>query len=152
MSFTMTDSGLPDPATQPEFYENVPTKRLLAWLVDIVVIALFSAVAATLPLFVGWFFFPLVFLVLSFIYRVSTITRGSATWGMRLFNIELRNREGAPLDTAEALIHTSAYMVASGFFFPQVISVVLMLGSERRQGLHDMLCGTAAINRPSRYS
>ena len=40
--------GLPDPAVQPEFYEDVPLKRLLAWLVDsiliaLVVIALYSA-------------------------------------------------------------------------------------------------------------
>lgn len=151
MSMSMTDTQLPDPVTQAAFYEGVPTKRFLAWVVDIVVIALMSAVLATLPFFIGWFFYPLIFIVLSFIYRVTTISSGSATWGMRLFNIELRNREGRPLESSEALLHSAAYMVASGFFLPQLISIVLMLVSERKQGLHDFLCGTAAINKPSRH-
>ncbi|MEM7471165.1 MAG: RDD family protein, partial [Pseudomonadota bacterium] len=118
---------------------------------DTIIIALMTAVVATLPLFIGWFFFPVLFIFLSFLYRVATISSGSATWGMRLLNIELRNKEGATLETSEAVLHTAAYMVASSFFFPQVISIILMLITERGQGLHDMLCGTAAIRTPSRY-
>ena len=151
MSMSMTDTQLPDPIAQSAFYDGVPTKRFLAWVVDIIIIALMSAVVATLPFFIGWFFYPLIFIGLSFIYRVVTIANRSATWGMRLFNIELRNREGQPLESSEAFLHSAAYMVASGFFLPQLISVVLMLISERKQGLHDFLCGTAAINKPSRH-
>lgn len=151
MSASMTDTQLPDPIAQAAFYEGVPVKRLLAWVVDIVVVGLMTAVVATLPFFIGWFFFPLIFVVLSFIYRVTTITSGSATWGMRLFNIELRGRTGQTLEGSEAVLHTSAYLVASGFFLPQLISVVLMLVTDRKQSLHDLLCGTAAINKPSRY-
>ncbi len=151
MSATMTETHLPDPIAQAEFYAGVPFKRFLAWVIDILVIGLISAVIATLPLFIGWFFYPFIFLVLSFVYRIATITSGSATWGMRLFNIELRNRQGQHLDGAEALIHTTGYMIASAFFIPQLISLILMLISERGQGLHDLLCGTAAINKPQRY-
>ncbi len=151
MSATMTDTHLPDPETQAAFYAGIPTKRLLAWIVDVILIGLLTAVVATLPLFIGWFFFPLLFLVLSFAYRVVTISANSATWGMRLFNVELRNREGQTLDGSEALLHTAAYMIASAFFIPQVISITLMLINPRAQGLHDLLCGTAAINKPSRY-
>lgn len=147
----MTDTHLPDPITQSDFYEGVAIKRLLAWVVDVIIIGVLTAIVATLPLFIGWFFFPLIFLVLSFFYRVATLTAGSATWGMRLFNIQLRNREGQPLESSEALMHTAAYLLASSFFLPQVISIFLMLISERGQSLHDMLCGTAAINTPSRY-
>lgn len=151
MSMTMTQTHLPDPQTQSEFYAGVPLKRFLAWLVDIVLIGFFTAIVATLPLFIGWFFFPLIFVVLSFLYRVATITSGSATWGMRLFNIELRNREGQPLEGGEAVMHTLGYMIASAFFLPQVISVLMVLLSPRAQALHDHLCGTAAITKPRRY-
>ncbi|MEM9582080.1 MAG: RDD family protein [Pseudomonadota bacterium] len=151
MSVVMSDTHLPDPITQAEFYAGVPIKRLLAWVVDIIVIAIITAVAATLPFFIGWFFFPLIFMVLSFIYRVVTIGAHSATWGMRLFNIELRNRQGQHLDGAEALLHTAGYMVASAFFIPQLISLILMGISERGQGLHDLICGTTAINKPQRH-
>ena len=35
---TMTDTypGLPDPERAAEFYDGVPTKRFVAWIVDIV--------------------------------------------------------------------------------------------------------------------
>ena len=151
MSFTMTDTHLPDPVTQSEFYAGIPAKRLLAWIVDVCLIGVMTAIVATLPLFIGWFFFPLIFLVLSFIYRVSTITSGSATWGMRLFNIELRNREGQPLDGSEAVLHTLGYMVAAAFFLPQLASLAMIAVSPKCQALHDHLCGTAAINKPQRY-
>lgn len=151
MTHAMNFTALPDPVTQSEFYDGVAIKRFLAWIVDVFVVVLMTAVIATLPFFVGWFFFPLLFLLINFIYRLASISSRSATWGMRLMNIELRNKDGAHLDTSEALLHTAGYMVASSFFLPQVISVVLMLVSERGQGLHDMLCGTTAIRKPSRY-
>lgn len=138
---------LPDPERQAEFYSGVPTKRLLAWCVDMVIIVALSAVVATLPLFIGWFFFPMIVLVISLIYRISTIAARSATPGMRLFNIELRNGDGRHLDGAEAAMHTIAYLIASAFFIPQVISIVLMLTGLRGQGLHDHLTGIVALNR-----
>ncbi|MEM7473170.1 MAG: RDD family protein, partial [Pseudomonadota bacterium] len=79
MSETMTFSKLPDPVSQSEFYSGVAVKRSLAWIVDTIIIALMTAVVATLPLFIGWFFFPVLFIFLSFLYRVATISSGSAT-------------------------------------------------------------------------
>lgn len=138
---------LPDPARQPEFYDGVPTKRLLAWCVDMLLIFAASALVATLPLFIGWFFFPAIVLTISLIYRIGTIASRSATPGMRLFNIELRNREGQHLDGSEAALHTIAYLIASAFFIPQLVSIGLMLLGDRGQGLHDLLTGVVALNR-----
>lgn len=146
----MTDASfarLPDPHAQSEFYDGVAIKRLLAWVVDIALIGICSAILATLPLFIGWFFFPFIFLTISLIYRIGTIASASATPGMRLFNIELRTHDGQMLDGGVAAIHTIAYMIASAFFLPQLISVILMLTQPRGQGLHDLLTGVAAINR-----
>ena len=153
MSFTMNDTydALPDPQTQPAFYDGVGVKRLLAWVVDTVLIGMIAAVIASIPLFLLWFVFPLVFLVVSLIYRIGSIRAFSATPGMRLFNIELRNHEGQRLDGSAAAMHTIAFMIASAFFIPQIASVVLILMTERGQGLHDMFTGVVAINKPSRY-
>lgn len=148
----MTDTAysmLPDPERQPEFYSGVPTKRLLAWFVDMVLILLASAVIATLPLFIGWFFFPAIVLGVSLVYRILTIAQQSATPGMRLFNIELRTFEGALLDGGSATLHTIGYLIASAFFLPQLISVVMMLTGRYGQGLHDHLTGIVAVNRSS---
>lgn len=152
MSFTMNDSydALPDPVMQPAFYDGVSLKRLLAWVVDTVLIGVIAAIVASIPLFLLWFIFPLVFLVVSLIYRIGSIQAFSATPGMRLFNIELRNHHGQRLEGSEAAIHTVSFMVASAFFIPQVASVFMMLMNGRGQGLHDMFTGVVAINTPSR--
>ncbi|MEL6172701.1 MAG: RDD family protein, partial [Pseudomonadota bacterium] len=137
----MTDRNwhIPDPEVQPEFYADVPTKRLLAWLVDTVIILLFSALIIPFTAFTAIFFFPILVLIVGFIYRTVTIARGSATWGMRFFAIEFRTLAGARLDTSQAALHTLGLTVSFAFILLQVVSVILMLTSARGQGLSDLL-------------
>lgn len=137
----------PDPDTQPQFYEGVPSKRLFAWVVDTLLIIVMVIAVVPFTAFVGLFFLPFLYLVLGFAYRVVTLSRGSATWGMRLMAIELRDREDEPFDMSQALLHTLGYTISVMISPLQLISVVMMLGSERRQGLTDMLLGTVALNR-----
>ncbi|NNK79063.1 MAG: RDD family protein [Litoreibacter sp.] len=144
-------SALPDPDTQAGFYDGVAVKRLLAWVVDTVLIALATIVVATLPLFIGWFFLPFIFLVLSILYRAGTIASASATPGMRVFNVELRNNQGMHLTGGEAVVHTLGYLVCTAFFLPQMISVLMILLTARGQALHDVITGTALINKPSDF-
>lgn len=137
----------PDPDMQPQFYDAIPTKRLLAWLVDTVIIAVLTLVAIPFTAFIGLFFLPFLYLVLGFAYRVVTLSRSSATWGMQLMAIELRTREDARFDPSFAFLHTLGYTISIAMFPVQLISMVLMLSSERRQGLSDMILGTVALNR-----
>lgn len=141
-------SQLPDPQAQPEFYRGVPTARALAWLIDVMLIAVLSALALPFTAFLGLFFFPLMMLVLGFIYRWWTLTSGSATWGMRFFGIEIRGADGARLDGATAFAHTLGYSVSVAVAPLQLISVAMMAFTPRHQGLTDHILGTAAINRP----
>lgn len=138
---------LPDPSMQPEFYADIPLKRLLAWIIDTIVIIALSLVALIFTAFTGVFFFPLLLLLTSFAYRTVTLARGSATWGMRLMAIEFRTSRGARFDLPTATLHTLGYSLSVAFVMPQVISVVLMLTGARAQGLSDHVLGTVAINR-----
>ncbi|QPM89427.1 RDD family protein [Pseudooceanicola algae] len=147
---TALSDALPDPDTRPDFYTSVTTKRALAWLVDVVILSTLSVIAVVLTAFIGAFFFPLLYLVISFLYRVTTIANGSATWGMRLFSIELLSGEGRKLTGTEALLHTLGYLVSWALAPLQLVSVILMLGSARGQGLSDHLLNTTAVNRPLR--
>jgi len=147
MIYTGTDIHLPDPISQPEFYSGVPTKRFLAWLVDSALILMFSVLALVLTLGIGFFFLPALMLVTGLIYRIATLSRGSATWGMALMAIELRRHDGSRLDTLTAALHTLGYSASMAFVIPQVISVILMLTGGRAQGLSDLVLGTAAVNR-----
>ena len=138
---------LPDPVTQPEFYSDVPAKRLLAWVVDTVLIVLICLLIVPFTAFTGLFFFPFLLLVVGFAYRVVTIARGSATWGMRLVSLEFRKLDGQRFDLSMALLHTLGLTISFGFPILQVISIVLMLTTERGQGLSDHVLCTVALNR-----
>ncbi|MEM1129828.1 MAG: RDD family protein [Pseudomonadota bacterium] len=151
MSYVQPASGLPDPDYQAEFYQGVAAKRLLAWVVDTLLVLLISVLILPFTLFVGLFFFAFLFMGVNLAYRVISIARNSATPGMRLMAIELRGADGARLDTPTATFHTLIYMCLMTIFPLQIVSAILMAVSARGQGLQDMALGTAAINRPSRH-
>ncbi|WP_367379429.1 RDD family protein [Loktanella sp. 3ANDIMAR09] len=144
-----TLTALPDPDLMPEFYDGVRSRRLLAWLVDVTVVFLMSLILLPLTLFIALFFFPVLMMVVGFLYRWFTIANQSATWGMRLFNIALRDTQGAALTSAGALVHTAGYAISVVTFPLQLISVAMMAVTAKRQGLTDMFMGTTAINRPA---
>ncbi len=140
-------SPLPDPNLQPDFYASVPSKRLVAWVVDTLVILVLCLIAVLLTAFVGLFVWPLLYLTIGFAYRVVTIANGSATWGMRFVGIELRNAFGERMDLGLAFAHTLGYSVSIAVPIIQVVSVVMMLTSPRGQGLTDAFLGTVMLNR-----
>ncbi|MFD1511254.1 RDD family protein [Lacimonas salitolerans] len=143
----MTLTALPDPQLQPEFYADVPTKRLLAFVVDTVLIIGICLVILPFTAFTGLLFFPFLMLVVGFAYRVITLSNGSATWGMRLMAIEFRTTQGTRFDFVTACLHTLGYTLSMGTFIVQAASIVMMLTSERGQGLSDLVLGTVALNR-----
>lgn len=151
---SMSDSypshhGLPDPETQPEFYEDVPTKRLIAWVVDVILISLVTAILTVMSLFTALFILPLFYATVSFLYRWVSLTRSSATPGMRLVSLEMQTGDGRDFDGATAFMHTLGYFVSVAVFPLQLVSVGCMLMTDKRQGLSDLVLNTAALNRRS---
>lgn len=140
---------LPDPELLPEFYAWVPVKRLVAWVVDAVLILLLTGVVLAATALLTLFILPVLYVALNIAYRWVTLSRWSATPGMALMAIELRSRTGTRLDRETALWHTVIYTISFVTVLPQVASVAMMLASPRGQGLGDTLLGTAMLNRPS---
>lgn len=143
-----TTPRLPDPVRRPDFYAGVPGKRFIAWLVDMVLIGIVCVVLLPFTAFTGIFFFPAMMLVVGFLYRWFTLSASSATWGMVIAGIQLREADGHRLSSGTALAHTFGYTISIAIPVLQVISVILMLVSDRKQGLTDHVLGTAALNRP----
>ena len=139
--------SLPDPDLQPDFYASILPKRLMAWIVDTLVITALTLIAGLLTLGVGLFLFFMFFAVIGFIYRFVTLANGSATWGMRFAGVELRTAQGDRFDAAAAFLHTLGYTVSLTIAPLQLVSIVLMMISDRGQGLTDMVLGTAMLNR-----
>ena len=146
---TSTDlyAGLPDPDLAPEFYQDVPSKRLIAWIVDTVLIMIITIVLIPFTAFTAIFYLPLLALVVSLFYRTLSLARRSATPGMRLVALEFRTNRGEKFDLSMAALHTVAFTVSASMVLPQIVSIVLMLTGARKQGLSDHLLGTAAVNR-----
>ncbi|MEM7731947.1 MAG: RDD family protein [Pseudomonadota bacterium] len=145
----MTDYSwhIPDPTTQPEFYQDIPAKRALAWVIDSVMVLLLCLLILPFTAFLALFFLPLLWWTVSFIYRVVTISKASATLGMRVMSIEFRTLSGDPFDLSLALKHTAGYSFSLLFIPLHVISVIFILASMRRQSLVDHVLGTVAINK-----
>ena len=72
----------------------------------------------------------------------------SATIGMRVMDLEMRTWYGAPMYALLGAAHGLAYWVTVGFLTLLVLLVGLF--NERRRLLHDMLVGTVVINNPAR--
>jgi uncharacterized RDD family membrane protein YckC len=140
-------TNLPDPIEQPGFYADVPGKRLLAWVFDAVFILVLCLLISPFTGFLALFIWPLWWLIIGFAYRTITIATGSATWGMRIMAIELRNSEGQRLNLPEAALHTLGYTICIGSLIIQAVSIVLMTASFRGQSLPDHVLGTVMLNR-----
>ena len=145
--------GVPDPETDPQFYDGVPMRRFIAFLIDTVAIVLLwlvgVVVLTAMTLGLGAFLAPLLLLATGFVYRWMTLTQRSATPGMMLTGIEIRNHRGEKLDQSAAFMHTLAYSVTIMFLPLAIIGWILMASSPYRRTMHDTFTGAVAINRPA---
>ena len=146
-----SNPSLPDPDRHAEFYADVAVKRAMAWGVDTVLITALTALVVPFTGFLALLVLGGLYLLVGFVYRWVSLTRASATPGMRLFAVVLRDGRGRGLDPVTAFVHTLGYTLSMAFVLPQVISVALMLVTPRGQGLSDLVLGTVVINRPSRF-
>ena len=146
--YDAADTGLPDPEMDNQFYDKVPSRRLVAWVFDGIITFGVTFLIGVFTVGLGFFIFPFVWLVVGLIYRTITIASKSSTWGMRMVGIEFRDKDGQKFSTNMALAHTLIFTVGTGFFLVQIVSIVLILTSRYGQSVQDMILGTTAINRP----
>lgn len=147
-------AGLPDPELDRPFYAGVPLRRLVAWLIDVLVILLIGVPLAVLfglfTLGFGFALFPVILAGVGFLYRASTLAGpASATLGMRFTGIEFRRGDGSRFDALTAVIHTAIYMLCIGVVVLQLVSCLTIVGTRYRQSIADLVLGTTAINRPA---
>jgi uncharacterized RDD family membrane protein YckC len=144
-----------DPFSQPELFRGVLTRRVFAFLIDLVVLAipvilayLFVAVFGLITLGLGWLLFWLVWpasVIWAVIYYGASLGGPhSATMGMRVMDLELRTWYGAPSYFVLGAAHAVLFWVSVSFLTPLVLLIGLFNG--RRRLLHDIVLGTVVIN------
>jgi uncharacterized RDD family membrane protein YckC len=144
-----------DPWTQPELFRGVPTRRVFAFLIDLVVLSIpvilaviFIAVFGIITLGLGWALFWLVSpasVIWALIYYGATLGGPySATLGMRVMDLELRTWYGAPGYFVLGAMHAVLFWISVSVLSPFILLVGLFNG--RRRLLHDFILGTVVIN------
>ena len=154
-----SDGGVPphafDPWAQPELFRGVLTRRVFAFLIDLVVLSIpvilavvFIAVFGIVTLGLGWMLFWLVSpasIIWALVYFGSSLGGPhSATLGMRVMDLEMRTWYGAPAYFVLGAMHAVVFWVSVSFLTPAIVLVGLFNG--RRRLLHDIILGTVVIN------
>jgi uncharacterized RDD family membrane protein YckC len=148
-----------DPVANPELFEGVLVRRSIAFLIDVVIIAipvllaaLFVFVFGLITLGLGWVLFKLLWpatVIWAVVYYGLTFgSAASATIGMRIMDLEMRTWYGAPAYFVLGAVHGLLYWVTISFLTPIILIVAFF--NERHRLLHDMLVGTIVINAPAR--
>ena len=148
-----------DPATQPELFEGVLARRMAAFIIDLIVIALPLIAAGTFIFFLGlltfglgwalyWLLSPASVLWALFYYGWTFGSAASATLGMRVMEIEMRTWYGAPAYFVLGAVHAVVYWISVSVLTPFILLVGLF--NTRKRLLHDMLVGTVVINSAAR--
>jgi uncharacterized RDD family membrane protein YckC len=148
-----------DPDFEPELFRGVLTRRVFAFLIDLVVLSvpvilgyIFIAVFGLITLGLGWVLFWLAWpasVVWAIVYYGASLGGPhSATVGMRVMDLELRTWYGAPGYFVLGAMHAVLFWASISFLSPLVLLVGLFNG--RRRLLHDIVLGTVVINNAIR--
>jgi uncharacterized RDD family membrane protein YckC len=148
-----------DPYSNPEYFEGVLARRVIAFLIDLVIITvpiivacIFIFLFGLITFGLGWGLFFLLIpgsVIWALVYCGATMgSPASATIGMRTVDIEVRTWYGAPCYFVLGAVHAIAFWVTTSALTPLVLLVGLL--NERRRLLHDFLLGTVVVNNEHR--
>ncbi len=148
-----------DPATQPELFEGVLARRVVAFVIDFIIIAIPVVLAAMfifafgiVTLGLGWVLYWLLppgSVIWALVYFGMTLGGPrSATIGMRTMDLEMRTWYGAPAYFVLGAVHAIVFWFSVSALTPFILLVAFF--NERRRLLHDILLGTVVINNEQR--
>lgn len=127
--------------------------RLLAYLVDLVIVGLLWGVFVVVLLVLGFLTFGLAWMLIAPLFPLVAVLYSGltvsgpnhGTVGMRMAGVELRTLDGGTVPFVVAAVHAIFFYVSVSFLTPFVVLFGL-LRSDRRL-LHDLLAGVIAVRR-----
>ncbi len=146
------DGNAFDPRTQPELFEAVLSRRILAFFIDAVIIVALMIPAALVVVVIGggtfglgWLLSGCLFVLVALGYVALTVGGpASATVGMRMAGLELRTWSGERMFALLAIMHAVLFWFSVSVLTPFVLLVGLF--TYRKQLLHDLLLGVVMVN------
>lgn len=148
-----------DPVTNPELFEGVLARRVIALFIDIIVIAIpvilvaififiFGVITFGLGWLLFWLWWPAAVIWALIYYGITLGSPHSATIGMRVMDLQLRTWYGAPAYFVLGVAHAIVFWLTVSLLTPFILLVGFF--NERRRLLHDFIVGAVVINRPVR--
>jgi len=148
-----------DPEQNPELFDGVLPRRVLAFAIDVAIILVPVTLAFVIIILFGLVTFGLGWALLGLLYPGTVIwalayygltlgSPASATIGMRVMEIEMRTWYGAPCYFVLGAVHAVAFYISVSVLTPFVLLVCFF--NQRQRLLHDIVLGTVVINAPAR--
>jgi uncharacterized RDD family membrane protein YckC len=137
----------------------VLARRVVAFVIDVIVIAVPVVMAAVFIFVFGlvtfglgwalyWLLSPASVVWALFYYGMTLGSPASATLGMRAMEIEMRTWYGAPAYFVLGAVHAIVYWITVSVLTPLVLVVGFF--NARKRLLHDFVVGVVIINSASR--
>lgn len=132
-------------------YSGTLSRRVIAFCVDYVLIAILIVPAAVVLFLLGiptlglaWYLFPGLGLIVAALYFGLSIGGTSqASPGMRMMGVMLVRVDGRKIDFFTAMVHVILFWVLNSVLTPLILLAGLF--TDRSRLIHDLLVGTAAI-------
>lgn len=132
-------------------YDGVRTRRIFAFLIDYLIVALLMipvgilvALLGILTLGLGWMLFGVLAPLVALVYVWNTLgSRNQATTGMRWMGIRLERLDGGRIDGMTAVVHSVLFWAGNVILTPLVLLATLFL--DRKRTVHDLLLGTVVV-------
>lgn len=141
------------PALSDHALDGVRTRRIMAFVIDYVLIALlilpFGLLVAALGVLTfgfGWALFAVLGPAVALIYVAMTLGGPrQATKGMQMMGVMIERLDGARIDGMTAIVHTVLFWASNAILSP--LALVATLFTWRKRTLHDILLGTQVVRK-----
>ena len=141
-----------DPIAEPQLYDGILAKRVVAFFIDAFLVVALMIPAALMVFLLGfltlglaWLLFPALFAIVALTYIGLTLGGPmSGTPGMRMVGVEMRTWSGQRMFPLLAVMHGLVFWFSIGLLTPLILVVGLF--TYRKQLLHDLLLGVVALN------
>ncbi|MAL80086.1 MAG: hypothetical protein CMN55_13405 [Sneathiella sp.] len=148
--------GMSSDSFNPDDFEAIRLRRIFAYAIDVVCIAIITFIATVVATLLGVISFgllsPLLVLILALIplsYHTLLVGGpGSATLGMRFMNVRMERMNGDKPDYLVAFIHAVLFYLSVGVTSSLILLVSLF--NPRGRLLHDYLLDTVVRRIPLR--
>ena len=138
-------------ATDSRLYRGVLSRRVLAFFVDYLFVAILCIPAAVIlfllslaPFGLGFILFPALFFIVAVLYfGLSLGGRSQSTPGMRMAGIAIRRIDGQRMDFMTAMVHLVLFWIINSVLTPFILLAGLFIDHSRL--VHDLLIGTEAV-------